>query len=155
MSLVHISQRRKTADLINRFSSVKQESKPESMDTSKPQAAKEPESVKPLSALVQPSAAKGWDCPTCMVPNKADAPACVCCGEKNPKPVQTDLKPAQKDWECPTCMVRNKADAASCVCCSEKNPNGPPASAGAAATPAKPAFQFGFAASTPKTSSDT
>ena len=147
--------------MVNR--SVKQESKPESMDTSKPKTTKEPESAtaKPLSALVQPSVTKGWDCPTCMVPNKADAPACVCCGEKNPKgpsaatSVAAPAKPPQKDWECPTCMVRNKADAAACVCCSEKNPNGPPASAGTATPAAKPAFQFGFAASTPKTSSDT
>jgi hypothetical protein len=44
-----------------------------------------------------------WICPTCDVPNKSDATACVCCATKNPK------TPAQKTTETSTYNPNNSS----------------------------------------------
>lgn len=94
------------------------------------------------AGLAPKQATSGWECPTCMVSNKADVTQCVSCEEPVPHgktvaslapaaaptnaPVQAfnwgaaGLAPKQQapgGWTCGVCMVPNPAGAVKCVSC--------------------------------------
>ena len=105
-----------------------------------------PSSTGSLADQFKP-AAGSWECPTCMINNKADVSKCAACATAKPSskpsantaapllPLSASgfgdkFKPAAGSWECPTCMINNKASDQKCVACATAQPGGGSKSAG-------------------------
>lgn len=72
-----------------------------------------------------------WECPTCMVNNKAQDLKCVACQEQKPGAKPTDnlllkqFAPVEGSWTCDTCMIVNKSDNIKCIACETPKPGAP------------------------------
>ena len=114
----------------------------------------------------------GWDCPVCMIANKADATKCAACESDKPgssktgnaesKPVtssfsttnmssggfswtESSFKPSQNTgWTCAACLVPNKQEAFKCVSCETEKPGSVKASGTTLSVPQSQTTANGF-----------
>ncbi|XP_064626423.1 nuclear pore complex protein Nup153-like isoform X2 [Lineus longissimus] len=77
--------------------------------------------------------AGNWECPVCMISNKADASSCLACSSPNPtksnhaptkesQNALAKLKRPEDAWTCDTCLVSNGPTALKCMACETPKP---------------------------------
>ncbi|KAL7058205.1 hypothetical protein AAHC03_016873 [Spirometra sp. Aus1] len=123
------------------------------------------------TGLTSSTEKSSWNCPTCLVSNKGESDACVCCQTKRslasnattttptfnfgkpPPSSSLDNELSKKsanlntlfaknsNWDCPTCLVSNKDSLSECPCCQTKKPA--VSSGKKSPVTAAPSFRFG------------
>ncbi|KAB7507560.1 E3 SUMO-protein ligase RanBP2 [Armadillidium nasatum] len=77
-----------------------------------------------------------WDCPKCLLQNKASVDVCASCeapksfkNNSGINPAKSSLnnwgeafKPSEGSWVCESCLVHNTSNCSNCLCCKSAKP---------------------------------